>query len=131
MIQLSTQLALFLDNRPGMLARVCEALAKAKVNIFALSTSDTVDHIVIRMVVDDPRKAIFLLEERGVLVVSDEILMVEGTNQPGSLVRIADRLAKANLNIEYAYFATLPSAKKGLMILRVNQAKKALKLLNS
>ena len=29
-MQITTQLALFLDNRPGTLARVCEALAEAK-----------------------------------------------------------------------------------------------------
>jgi len=131
MIQLSTQLAVFLDNRPGMLARVCEALAGEKINIYAMATSDTVDHIVIRMVVSDPRRAMLLFEERGTLVVSDEILMIEGDNRPGSLVTISDRLAKSKINIEYAYFATLPNAKKGLLVLRVDQARKALKVLNS
>ena len=38
------QLAIFLDNRPGTLARVADALAEAKINIYAISTSDTVDH---------------------------------------------------------------------------------------
>jgi len=40
----ATQLATFLSNRPGALARVCDALAKAEINIHALATSDTVDH---------------------------------------------------------------------------------------
>lgn len=131
MIQLSTQLAIFLDNRPGMLARVCEALAEQKINIYAMATSDTVDHIVIRMVVSDPRRATLLFEERGTLVVADEVVLVEGDNRPGSLVTIADRLASAKINIEYAYFATLPNAKKGLLVLRVDRARQALKVLNS
>lgn len=131
MIQLSTQLAIFLDNRPGMLARVCEALAEQKINIYAMATSDTVDHIVIRMVVSDPRRATLLFEERGTLVVADEVVLVEGDNRPGSLVTIADRLANAKINIEYAYFATLPNAKKGLLVLRVDRARQALKALNS
>jgi len=38
------ELATFLSNRPGALARVCDALAKAEINIHALATSDTVDH---------------------------------------------------------------------------------------
>ena len=131
MIQLSSQLAIFLDNRPGMLARVCEALAEQKINIYAMATSDTVDHIVIRMVVSDPRRATLLFEERGTLVVADEVVLVEGDNRPGSLVTIADRLANAKINIEYAYFATLPNAKKGLLVLRVDRARQALKVLNS
>jgi hypothetical protein len=131
MTQLHPQLAIFLENRPGMLALVCEALGKAKVNIYAMSTSDTVDHIVIRMVVSDPRRAVLLFEERGTLVITDDVLMVEGDNRPGSLVKISAKLAKADINIEYAYFATLPNAKKGLLVLRVHNAHRALKVLNS
>lgn len=52
-MQITKQLAIFLDNEPGMLARVCHALADAKVNIYAISASDTVDHTVIRLVVDN------------------------------------------------------------------------------
>ncbi|MGB9601620.1 MAG: ACT domain-containing protein, partial [Limisphaerales bacterium] len=37
-MQLAKQLAIFLENRPGMLASVCEALAKEKINIYALTT---------------------------------------------------------------------------------------------
>ena len=130
-MQITTQLALFLDNRPGMLACVCEALSTAKINIYAITTSDTVDHSVIRMVVSDTRKALLLFEERGTLVVESEVLMIEGDNKPGSLARIAQRLADAGVNIEYAYCATPPDAKKGLLILRISNAKKALKILNS
>ena len=32
----ATQLAVFLANRPGALARVCDALAKVEINIHAL-----------------------------------------------------------------------------------------------
>ncbi len=60
-VEAATQLAIFLENRPGTLARVCEALAKAGVNIHALTISDTVDHSVVRMVVNDPTKALMLL----------------------------------------------------------------------
>jgi hypothetical protein len=130
-MQLATQLALFIDNRPGALARVCEALSAAEINIYAFSTSDTVDHIVLRMIVSDVRKALLLFEERGTLVVETEVLMLEGDNKPGSLARIAHALSKAEVNIEYAYCATPPSAKKGLLVLRVSNARKALKLLNS
>jgi hypothetical protein len=129
-LQLATQLAIFLDNRPGTLARLCEAFGEAEINIFALSTSDTVDHIVFRMVVSDASRAKRLLEERGALVVTTDVLMIDGTNKPGSLAQIAHRLADSKINIEYAYSATHPTAKKGLLILRVSEPKKALKILN-
>src|SRR5213075_2386957 len=118
-MQLTHQLALFLDNRPGTLGRLCEALAEAKINIYAISTSDTVDHSVIRLVVSDYRKALHMFEERGTLVIEDDVLMIEGDNKPGSLARIAHKLAASKVNIEYDYCATPPDAKKGLLILRL------------
>jgi hypothetical protein len=130
-MQITKQLAIFLDNRPGMLARVADALAVAKVNIYAISTSDTVDHTVIRMVVSDYRKALHVFEEHGTLVVEDDVLTVDGSNRPGELARLAHKLADSKVNIEYCYSATPPDAKKGLMVLRVSDAKKALKVLNS
>jgi hypothetical protein len=130
-MQITKQLAIFLDNRPGTLARLADALAEAKVNIYAISTSDTVDHSVIRLVVNDYRKALHVFEEHGTLVVEDDVLMVDGTNKPGELARIAHQLAAAKVNIEYCYSATPASAKTGLMIMRVSNPSKALKVLNS
>lgn len=130
-IQLTTQLAVFLENHPGVLARFCDALSEEKVNICAISTSDTVDHIVVRMVVSDPAKALRIFEDRGTLVITTEVLMIAGDNKPGSLAAIAHAMAGAKINIDYAYCATSPAAQKGLLILRVSEPKKALKVLNS
>jgi hypothetical protein len=130
-MHIAPQLALFLDNKPGTLARVCDALSAAKINIYAVSTSDTVDHSVVRMIVSDPRKALLLFEEHGTLVVETDVLVIEGDNKPGSLSRISRKLADAKINIEYAYCATPPNARKGLLVLRVSDTKKALKVLNS
>ena len=130
-MQITKQLAVFLDNRPGTLARVADALAEAKINIFAITTSDTVDHSVIRLVVSDYRRALHVFEEHGTLVVEDDVLMFEGSNKPGEMARIAHRLADAKINIEYCYSAKPPDSKKGLLILRVSNPAKALKVLNS
>jgi hypothetical protein len=129
-IETATQLAVFLANRPGALARVCEALAKAEINIQALATSDTVDHTVVRMVVSDPTKALMLLGEAGVLALETEVLMIETASQPGVLAKIAERLAEVEVNIEYAYLAGGREVEKGLIVLRpsdVEKAKRALK----
>ena len=124
-IEPATQLAIFLSNRPGALARVCQELGKADINIHALTISDTVDHAVIRMVVSDPTRALMLLEEGGLMAVENDVLMVEGANEPGMLAVIAERLSQASLNIEYAYLATAPNTEKGLMVLRPSDIEKA------
>jgi hypothetical protein len=125
------QLAIFIANKPGTLVAVCDALAESKINIYGLTVSDTVDHAVVRMVVSDTRRAIALLEARGTLVIENEVIMIENDNRPGSLSKIAAALATGKINIEYAYLASMPKAKKGLLILRVGDVKKALKILSN
>jgi hypothetical protein len=129
-MQITQQLAIFLENKPGTLARVCEALSELGINIYAMTTSDTIDHSVIRLVLSDPRRALELFETHGTLVVEDDVLLVEADNKPGSLSRICQRLAKAKVNIEYCYCTTPPNLKRGLLVLRTNDSKKALKALN-
>jgi hypothetical protein len=125
------QLAVFLENRPGALARVCEALAKAGVNIHALTVSDTVDHAVIRMVVSDSTKALMLLGERGVLAFENDVLLIDAANEMGVLGKIADALSRAEVNIEYAYFATTGTSPKGLIVLRTSDIEKARQALSN
>jgi hypothetical protein len=126
----ATQLAVFLANRPGALARVCDALAKVEINIHALTTSDTVDHSVVRMVVSDPTRALMLLGEAGVLALESDVLMIETENEPGVLAKIAERLSRAEVNIEYAYLAASPQAATGLIILRPSDVEKAQRALH-
>jgi hypothetical protein len=128
-MEIARQLSIFLNNEPGTLADVCDELAKENINIFALSISDTTDHSLIRMVVSDPKRAVFLFEERGVLVVENNVVVMENANKPGTLGGIARALAKAKINIEYAYLATSPKARTGMAVLRVSHTKKALRVL--
>ena len=121
---------MFLANKPGTLAEVCDALAADRVNIYGLTISDTVDHAVVRMVVSDTRKALAIFESRGTLVVETDVIMIENDNKPGSLSRIASILSTHKINIEYAYLASMPTAKKGLLILRVQDPNRALKVLS-
>jgi len=128
-VETGTQLAVFLANRPGALARVCEALANAEINIHALATSDTVDHTVVRMVVSNPTKALMLLGEAGVLALETAVLTIDTASEPGVLAKIAERLAEAEINIEYAYLAGGRGAEKGLIILRPSDVEKARRVL--
>ncbi|MEY2906291.1 MAG: hypothetical protein RLZZ408_762 [Verrucomicrobiota bacterium] len=123
------QLAIFLENKPGALASVCDALAGAKINIYGLTVSDTTDHAVVRMVVDNTPRALTIFESHGTLVIESDVLMIQNDNKPGSLSRIAHALSARKINIDYGYLASMPSAKKGLLILRVTDSKRALTVL--
>jgi hypothetical protein len=74
---------------------------------------------------------LFLLGERGTLVVENDVLLLEGENKPGTLARVAEKLGEAGINIEYLYAASSPTAKRGLLVLRVSDPKKARRVLRN
>lgn len=123
------QLSLFLKNEPGVLGRLCKTFAEQKVNIDAISVSDTVDHAVVRVVVSDPARARHILEDHGVLVVETDVLAIRLSDRPGALADLAALLSKARINIEYAYGTATGAKEKSLVILRVNNLAKARKML--
>lgn len=119
-MRIDTQLAVFMDNRPGMLARTCQALAKAQINVLAMSILDTVDHAVVRLVVDKPKEAEDALSRLHALVQAREVVLLEVPNKVGELARIAERLAEAGINIEYAYCTASPANPTGTLVIRTN-----------
>lgn len=131
MLDVRKQVSIFLANRPGTLAEVTEELDGQGINILAMTVSDTVDHAVVRMMVDKPGEAVHRLEDQGLLVVENDVLTVDLKNQPGALASMARRLADHEINIEYAYCTANPSQKKGMMIIRMSNPREALELLES
>lgn len=102
-MEVERQLSIFLDNRPGVLAAVCRDLAEHRINIEAVTVANLVDHAVVRMVVSDTDAAVHLLEERGVLVIVSDVLAIELPDRPGAIGALAERLGRADINIDYMY----------------------------
>jgi hypothetical protein len=128
-MQIAKQLSIFLKNRPGTLADICQHLDEEGVNILGFSVSDTVDHAVVRVIVDEPTRAIHLLGNAGVLVVENDILVVELKNEPGQLARLGKTLAANEVNIDYAYGGLSRESSTGVLYVRVSDVKKALDVL--
>ena len=120
MIKIETQLAIFMDNRPGMLARTCQALAAAKINILAVSILDTVDHAIVRMVVDKAKDAEQVLAKLHAMIQCHDVVFMDVPNEVGALAGIAQRLAEAGINLEYAYCTASAANPAGAIVLRTN-----------
>lgn len=120
MLTIQPQLAVFLDNRPGMLARTCQALAQAQVNILALSILDTVDHAIVRMVVDKSKDAEQVLARMHAMVQRRDVVVMDVPNTVGALASISERLAEAGINLEYAYCTASATHSEGAIVLRTN-----------
>ena len=120
MIRIEKQYAVFLENRPGVLARISQALVKAHINILALSILDTIDHVVVRMVVDKPQEAEHVLQGLHAMVQVRDVVFMDVANRVGAVAGIAERLAESGINIEYAYCTTSLSNSSGAIVLRTN-----------
>ena len=129
MVKVEKQLSIFLENRPGGLARVCGTLAEAGINILALSIHDTVDHAIVRLIADRPVKALLLLEQLGPYIMETDVLLLELDNEPGTLAEVARKLARADINIEYAYCTATTNQKNGCLILKTEEPDRAIELL--
>ena len=115
------QLSVFLPNRPGALAQITGILAEAHINILALSVHDTVDNAVVRLVLDNPTKALLLLEQEELYITEQDVVMLAVDNQPGILAKIAQKLGRADINIQYAYCTAATDQTEGCIILKTDQ----------
>ena len=96
-MSIQKQLSVFLPNRPGIMARTCSIISEAGVNILAMTVHDTVDNAVVRFIVDHPTKATLLLEQEELYVMEQDVLVVEIDNKAGTLARICQNLAEADI----------------------------------
>ena len=125
------QIAVFLDDKPGTLAHVADALGKQGINIYALSLAEGLGHGYIRMVVDKPDAAIRFLKESEELVLEKDVLLLELSNAPGSLGNVARVLGDEGINLEYAYCAGGPNVDKGLVVVKTSDTDKAYEALKA
>lgn len=129
-MEIKKQISIFLKNKPGTLAKVTESFAEKGVNILGFTIVDSIDHAVARMVVSDPAKAVHLLGDAGMLVVESEVVAIKLDNRPGRLMEISRALAKARINIDYAYGSTPGPRGKGVIFLKLSNHKKAAAVLD-
>jgi len=123
------QISLFVENRPGRMAKVSKTLSDAGVNIRALTVAEAGDFGVIRMVVDDPEKGYKVLHDGGFTVSETEVLAVEMKDIPGGLYEIVNALGENEVNVDYAYAFVTAKAERALLIIRVDNIEKAKKVL--
>jgi hypothetical protein len=129
MVRIEKQLSVFLENRPGGLARICGNLAEAGINILALSIHDTVDHAIVRLIADRPVKALLILEQLGLYIVESDVLVIDLDNHPGALAEVARKLARADINIDYAYCTATTGQSTGCLIIKSDEIDRAIELL--
>lgn len=105
---MAKDLAVVLNDRPGTLAQLGEALGKANVNVegvCALGAGGA--QATVHLLVEDAAGARRAIEGAGLRVSSErDVVVVEVEDKPGSLGAVARRVADAGVNIDLVYLAT-------------------------
>jgi hypothetical protein len=116
----ATQLTLQLENEIATLARLCRELSNGGVNLLALMAPEgdaREGHI--RLLVANRELATVALSKAGYRYTIDEVLFVEIKNRPGALARAVEKLARANINIRFAYATAYSKSQKTAAVLAV------------
>jgi len=130
-MQTQIQFSIFMVNKPGVLAGVATALAKAKINIIALTLMDSMEHGVLRIVCDDAEAAREVLGKMHDRWTETDVIVLELDNKPGSFAHIVQGLADEHVNISYAYCTGGARGGRTTAVFKVADLKKAGKILVS
>lgn len=123
------QISVFLENKIGRLAEITQILGNKEINIRALAIADTTEFGILRMIVDRPQKAYEALEERGFTVSQTEVVVVEVEDKPGGLAQVMAILGKEGINVEYLYAFVAPKGRCALVVLKIEEKKATVDLL--
>lgn len=119
------QVVVFLENKPGRLAHVTEALAAAAINIRAVTIASAGSFGLVKLIVDRPREAYEILKENRFSANLQEVLAVLLEDRPGGLHAVLSLLASRGLNVKDACGFIVESARKAVLVLEVEDARAA------
>ena len=123
------QLSVFVENRTGSLMDVTKALTEAHINIRAVSSSDTPEFAILRLVVDKPEEARDYLLSKNFIVRISEVIGVELQDEKGNLNHMLSILAEGQVSINYIYSFVIRDEKAPVMIFHTDDVAKAVNIL--
>jgi hypothetical protein len=122
------QISVFLENTTGRVGEVTEVLAPVKINIRAISIADTADFGILRLIVDRCDDAVKALNDGGFTTRQSDVAAVEIDDSPGSLAVVMELFRKSKVNIEYLYASLEGKTGKAVVIFKLEDHEKGLKI---
>lgn len=115
------QLSVFAENQNGSLFEITKILAANDINIRAFCVADTKNFGVLRLIVNDPRKAAQALSEDGRVVKVTDVVGVQIPDYKGGLSELLRVLSENSVDIDYLYaFVSTTDKGKAHVVLRVD-----------
>jgi hypothetical protein len=104
---MAKDLTVHLEDRPGTLAELGEALGGASINIDGMSGFVYDGRGVFHILTEDAAGARRALEDAGLEVSAErDVLLFEAEDRPGMLGEVARKIANAGVNVDLLYKAT-------------------------
>ncbi len=125
------QISIFLENAAGRMAEVTRVLKAGDVNLRAIMIADTADFGILRIIVDDPSKALKILTEAKFTTRTTDVLAVTISDEVGSLSNVLTLFEKNAINIEYLYAALDKAGETAVIIFKVENIEKGLKVVEA
>lgn len=123
------QLSVFMENKQTALSQVTKVLATGKINLVAFAVPDARGEGILRLVPSDPIQAKSLFKARGIPFNETKVLALLLPDRPGAVYDVTHRLAKAGIEIAYAYGSTSPHEGSTTIIFNVSDLMRAERLL--
>ncbi len=124
------QISVFIENKPGNMVKITDALGNAGVDIRAMSLADTQDFGILRLIVDDTDRAKKALKDAGCITSITDVIVAELPDVPGAMTKTVRLLAEHGINIEYIYaFISQEKNKKAYIVFRIKDTENASKVL--
>jgi hypothetical protein len=125
------QIVVSIENAPGRLHEVTEALGSAGINLRALNLVDTGAFGQLRLLVSDVTTARKILMEMQIPAYVNEVVAAEIVDKPGSLAALLKPLTKAGVTVIFMYAFITFAKGNAIMIFRFSDNDKAIEVLNS
>lgn len=125
------QLSVFVENVAGSLMQVTQELVNENINIRAISSFDTPEFGILRLIVDKPEEAEEILKQKGFFVQKKEVIAVEIEDRMGSLNRMLAVLAEGNISISYIYSFVIREDNAPVMVFQTEYLEEAVQILKN
>ena len=97
------QFDVYVQNKPGELAKICEMLGSQGVNIKAIASERAANRPMIKIVTDDETTTKSALARTGIVYDMRDVIAVKMLDRPGELGKVARKLARAMVNVDSIY----------------------------
>ncbi len=114
----------YVQNKPGELAKVCEMLGNNGVNIKAIASERANDRPMIKIVTDDEMTTKSVLSRSGIGYDLRDVILLRMPDRPGELGKVARKLARAMVNVDSIYILSKDEGMTELIV-TVDNPKKA------